>query len=89
MMVWNPNVSVGFRDDSDVVTEGAAHQIKGKERGIPAIQFLLDAVADVVARLSMRSVAVALVLALVVAAILFGLSADDASAVGLWCRKCE
>ena len=88
MMVWNSNIFVESGDESGLTTNGDTHQPRGQERGIPAVQYLLNAIFDVVARLGVRSVAVALVVAIVVAAILFGLSADEASAGINLCIKC-
>ena len=89
MMVWDPNISANSRGNGDVGAKDGGRQIKGEEQGIPSVQYLLNAVVDVVARLGVRSVAVTLAVALLVAAILTGLSVDEASAVANWCPGCR
>lgn len=75
MMRWTPNATA---DVSEV----------SQDRGPVAVQALLDAVVDVVARMGGRSVLLGVMVALVVLTLVFGLSVDDALAGANYCRSC-
>jgi len=75
MMRWTPSTTT---DVSEV-----SHDRDG---GI--VQELFDSVVGVVAQIGSRSVLLAVMVALVVLTLVFGLSTQDALAGANWCRSC-
>jgi hypothetical protein len=53
-----------------------------------SVQYLLDAVLVTLGRLNTRSLLLMVLLALVVATLVFGLSTQDSMAQLRWCPKC-
>lgn len=88
MMRWAPNDQTTVRDGADVDGGDAVSPTTGRMAGDSMVRYLLDAVAASVVGLGARSVVVAVALALVVATLLIGLTADEAAAVARWCPKC-
>jgi len=72
MMRWTPNTTT---ESSEVRDAGAAQE-------------LFDAVVGAVAGLGTRSVVFAVMVALIVVTLVFGLTTQDAMAAGQWCPKC-
>ena len=87
MMRWSPMVADGAREETDSLRADAAPAGPSPTGEPAALRDLLDAVLATVSSLGARSVVV-LVMALIVAALVFGLSADEAAAGLQWCRAC-
>lgn len=80
MMRWEPT-----NTDKVGVTQTES---AGRGPEVSAARYLLDAVAATVAGLGTRSVVIMLVMALIVATLLFGLSGDETAAYARWCPSC-
>lgn len=88
MMRWIPTDSTDVRDDAGFSGGDAVPATTDRVAGDSTLRYLLDAVAAAVAGLGARSAVVLMVMALVVATVLFGLSANEASALARWCPAC-
>lgn len=89
MMQWKSVDATNLRDDAEAPIERDLPRSGGQTGGDPVDRFLLDAALDAFVRLGARSVVVMAVVAVLVATLLFGLAADDASAMLQWCRSCN
>lgn len=86
MMRWN------YTDNAveTSVAQDETRSLPAEERELsqsPA-QHLIDAALSFMSLLGPRSVAVAVLVAFVFAALVLGLTADDAMATSRWCLKC-
>ncbi len=75
MMRWTPNATTEVSEVS-------------QDRDATVIQELFDSVVGVVAGMGARSVIVAVMVAVIVLTLVFGVSTQDALAGGNWCPKC-
>jgi hypothetical protein len=84
MMQWKKGDS-GFE-----VKENINVEIASDERPGPAVLFdqVIHSLAAALSRVGVSSLLLLVMMAVVVATVLFGLSADDAMAFGQWCKKC-
>lgn len=89
MMQWKPVDATNLRNDADAPIERDQPRSGGQTGGDPADRFLLDVALDLFVRLGARSVVVMAMVAVLVATLVFGLAADDASAMMRWCRSCD
>jgi hypothetical protein len=65
-------------------------EITTDERPVPGVLFdqVIHSLATALSRVGVSSLMLLVMIAVVVATVLFGLSADDAMAFGQWCKKC-
>jgi len=84
MMRWNYTAAHATDADSSEPTS----PVDGRPVEVSPAQYLHAAIASFFAVLGTRSAVVAVMVALVVAAVLLGLSAEEASATMQFCRKC-
>lgn len=88
MMRWTPTDPTNARDDAGSADGDALAPTTGRVMEDSMMRYLLDAVAATVAGLGARSVVVAVTMALIVATLLLGLTADEATAMVRWCPQC-
>jgi len=88
MMQWKPVDTTNLRNDAEAPSERDQPRSGVQVGGDPADRFLLDAAIDAFVRLGARSVVVMAVVAVIVATLVFGLGADNASAMVQWCPRC-
>ncbi|MDP9366517.1 MAG: hypothetical protein M3Q10_20215 [Chloroflexota bacterium] len=88
MMRWTPTDVDGVREETDSARTGAAPRATNPVGDGTFVRYLLDAVAATVVGIGARSAVLLVVMAVIVAALLFGLSAGEAAAGVQWCRTC-
>lgn len=88
MMRWTPADMNGVREVAGSARADAVPETTSRIGDETTVRYLLDAVVAAVASLGARSVVVALVMAMIVATLLFGLTANEAAAYARWCRAC-
>lgn len=88
MMRWVPNDQTTAYDGAGVDDGEAVSPTKGRPTGDSMVRYLLDAVVASMAGLGARSIVVAVAMALIVATLLLGMTADEAAAVVRWCPQC-
>jgi hypothetical protein len=84
MMQWKKGDS-GFE-----VKDNLNVEIETDERSGPGALFdqVIHSLATALTRVGVSSLMLLVMIAVVVATVLFGLSADDAMAFGQWCKRC-
>lgn len=86
MMQWKKG-DTGFDTTEDRSDSPHAYTSRdGRGRPTVLLNHVIVALATILSRVGLTSLALAL--ALVIATVLFGLLANDAVALGQWCRKC-
>lgn len=88
MMRWEPTGVNVVREDIGAVHTDAAPAGTSPVGDVTTLRYLLDAAVASMSSLGARAVVV-LVMALVVAALVFGLSADDVAAGVRYCPSCK
>ena len=88
MMRWTPTDVDGVREETESARTGAAPRATDPVGDGTFVRYLLDAVAAAVVGIGARSAVLLVVMAVIVAALLFGLSADDTTAAMRWCPGC-
>lgn len=85
MMQWKKG-DTGF----EVEERAADVAVEAEERFGPGvlIDHLLRTLVVSLSRAGITSLALMVVMAVLIATVLFGLSGDEAVALGQWCRKC-
>lgn len=86
MMRWNAELPASV-DDIGAADRSTEPTFSGGQ-GQDFMQYALAAIADTVVRLGGRAIVGTMVLALIVVALFFGLSAEEAAATSRWCMKC-
>lgn len=87
-MRWTPVDSTTARNEAGFVDGDAETPTTGRMAGDSMMRYLLDAIVASVTVLGARSVVVAVVMALIMVTLFFGLTADEATAIARWCRTC-
>lgn len=87
MMRWNAQLTADVDGAED--TDRSPSALLGGKQGPEAVQYVLAAVVDTVARIGGGTVIGTVMLALVVVALLLGLSVEEATALSRWCPNCK
>ncbi|MDQ3695897.1 MAG: hypothetical protein M3464_20090 [Chloroflexota bacterium] len=86
MMRWNMG-DTGFEVEKNDVSVSAVSGDRSESSSL--FGYVVESVATTLARIGVSSVVVAVLVALVIATVVFGFSSDEASALGQWCMKCR
>lgn len=88
MMRWNPTDMNDVREAAGSDFADAAPGTTSRGSDPTTVRYLFDAMVAAVSSLGARSLVVTLLMAMIVATLFLGLSANEAAAIARWCPQC-